>query len=76
MNGNVLQWCADWYDKNYQDKSDNRDPQGPLTGMSRVLRGGSWDDNWVYCRAAFRNADAPNARHGNCGLRVSLHQDR
>ena len=30
------------------------DPQGPTTGVYRVMRGGGWDDTPIYYRSAAR----------------------
>ncbi len=38
----------------------------------RLLRGGSWDDNAVWCRAAYRSKYTPDSRHNLIGLRVVL----
>ncbi len=45
MHGDVWQWCADNYDKDYYAKSPIKDPKDTNSGQSRVLRGGSWAAN-------------------------------
>jgi formylglycine-generating enzyme required for sulfatase activity len=67
MSGNLWEWCQDWYGAVYYEESPKDNPQGPKTGTSRVLRGGSWClDTWNM-RAAKRYGDGPSYRNsGNC----------
>jgi formylglycine-generating enzyme required for sulfatase activity len=59
MQGNVLEWCNDFYGEDYYEASPPRDPRGAADGKKRVLRGGSWNASAGACRVSARFADAP-----------------
>jgi len=40
--GNVSEWVNDWYDETYYSTAPTDNPQGPVGGDFRVLRGGSY----------------------------------
>ena len=68
MHGNVWQWCQDWLG-DYPQK-DVVDPQGPDTGLYRVLRGGSWNYSPQLCRSASRNRYEPGHPYFFIGFRL------
>ena len=70
MNGNVYEWCSDWYGS--YSSSSQTNPIGPSTGFYRVIRGGGWSDFARYCRSANRSNYAPSLRRSNLGLRLAL----
>lgn len=42
MRGNVWEWCSDWFDRDYYNRSPLTNPQGPKNGYLKVVRGGDW----------------------------------
>ena len=42
MAGNLMELVADRYDGEYYKRSPRKNPKGPITGLFRVMRGGSW----------------------------------
>ena len=74
MHGNVWEWCADWYAGSYVN-APTQDPAGPISGQSRVLRGGSWVNTSDGCRCATRNRSAPDVRYNGIGFRVVVNSE-
>lgn len=62
MAGNVWEWVNDRYSSDYYSSSPVNNPTGPVSGSTKVLRGGSWfdgDENNTRC--AYRGKDNPNS---------------
>jgi formylglycine-generating enzyme required for sulfatase activity len=55
--GNASQWVKDWYAEDFYQTSPARDPQGPLRGSFRVLRGGEWNEKPSNLQASYRGWD-------------------
>jgi formylglycine-generating enzyme required for sulfatase activity len=72
MHGNVWEWCGDWYAADYSRHSIAVDPQGPLIGKSRVIRGGGWFRSSRYCRSANRSGCEPVYVRDYLGFRIVL----
>ena len=74
LSGNIWEWVNDRYDEDYYSTLSDGvvNPQGPGSGESRVLRGGSW---WLTgpngLRAAYRGTYFPGSHGFFIGFRCA-----
>ncbi len=71
MHGNLYEWCEDSYFNSYNgaptDGSARVSDQAPF----RVMRGGYYMNEAMYCRSANRSFDSPNIRYFRAGFRLA-----
>ena len=70
MAGNVWEWVADIYDKDYYLAAAYANPLNDTAGIVRVLRGGSWGSRLP--RSAQRTWSIPDYTDDNNGFRCAL----
>ncbi|MFN6203191.1 MAG: formylglycine-generating enzyme family protein, partial [Acidobacteriota bacterium] len=71
MHGNVWEWVEDIWHGNYEGApTDGSAWVSGSNSSRRVLRGGSWGVNGVFCRSAVRGHITPDTRYDKVGFRV------
>ena len=69
LSGNVAEWVKDWY--NTYPSIEETDPEGPMTGTERVIRGGSFVDGREDLTTTRRMHYPPGFRTNWLGMRVA-----
>lgn len=75
MAGNAAEWVADWYDREYYQKTTETNPTGPSSGEKRVIRGGSWADLPSALRVTSRFSAEPDYEDRTIGFRCAMDVD-
>ena len=70
MSGNVWEMCNDWVDS--YNGSTQTNPAGPISGITRVIRGGSWLNGVKNCRVSHRFGTVTGHRFLSNGFRLAL----
>lgn len=72
LNGNVAEWCNDWYAKDYYANGGKENPKGPETGKDKVIRGGHFTSNVESCKNYRRENMNPKNHTFFVGFRVVM----
>lgn len=70
MYGNVQEWTTDWFGPYSSNSAIN--PNGPVSGTQKVLRGGSYEDDLTMCNPVARSAVEPDTKFRSIGFRIVL----
>ncbi len=71
MSGNVCEWCKDWYSSDYyRYRGIETNPEGPDSGVNKVIRGGSWLDNDKEATVYHRSNSYEKTGGVNLGFRI------
>jgi formylglycine-generating enzyme required for sulfatase activity len=76
MHGNVWEWTGDWYGPYPDSAPANIDPQGPASGVKRVIRGGSWFFDANSARCGLRYTHSPQDKGFSLGFRLAAEPKR
>jgi hypothetical protein len=69
MAGNVFQWVNDFYDEHAYDSMPSRNPTGPASGTSHVVRGSSFETEASLLLSGVRHPAATAYHNADLGFR-------
>jgi formylglycine-generating enzyme len=70
--GNAWEWVHDWYSPVFYGVSPERNPVGPPSGQSRIVRGGGWlTDEPAMLTCSHRHEVPPDTYSYGIGFRVA-----
>ncbi len=72
MLGNVYEWCSDWYNRNYYNKSPLHNPRGPSYGKGKIVRGGDWARTDYFLRVSARRYYHIHYKDSHIGFRIVI----
>jgi formylglycine-generating enzyme required for sulfatase activity len=67
LHGNLWEWNTDWYEEILEGGVD---PQGPLMGTTRLMRGGSYRYYESRMTLHFRRNESPEGKFEDVGFRI------
>ncbi len=77
MNGNVWEWCFDWYNANATSGdggvtlgTEITDPVGASSGTEKIWKGGYWEDGADVCVVGKRHNNQPYDKYDTLGFRI------
>lgn len=73
--GNVREWCNDWYEYRYENKS-TRNPVGPSEGVYKVIRGGGHKSTAEECKISERSKEKPANKRDDLGFRLVVSRQK
>ena len=70
LGDNVHEWCMDWYDPKFYERSPSRNPLNLEPSARRSSRGGSWRHRIKVSRCAARSSLDPSFKYTDYGFRI------
>jgi formylglycine-generating enzyme required for sulfatase activity len=67
---NVHEWCMDWYDPRFYERSPSQNPLNLEPSARRASRGGSWRHRIKVSRCAARSSLDPSFKYTDYGFRI------